>query len=88
MLATLRFVNQASPLEIMQFLEGEHYFLAATFNEYYTASGWLAWYDACFVPQELFSMVVTANEARPTVAAAKGGKGVLGKGLRGLLRAG
>jgi FkbM family methyltransferase len=91
MLATPRFVNQATPLEIMQFLEGEQYFLAAMFNEFYTASGWLAWYDACFVPRELFSMVVTANDARPTVAeagVAKGGKGVLGKGLRRLLRAG
>jgi FkbM family methyltransferase len=65
MLATPRFVNQAAPVEIMRFLASEGYFLAAQFNEFYTATGWLAWYDAGFVPQELFSMDATANLARP-----------------------
>ncbi len=68
MLATPRFVKQATPLEITRFLADEKYFLGAQFNEYYTATGWLAWYDACFVPQELFSMNVTANLPRPTAA--------------------
>ncbi|HUD84714.1 MAG TPA: FkbM family methyltransferase [Candidatus Saccharimonadales bacterium] len=68
MLATPRFVNQARPVEVMAFLEGQKYFMAAQFNEYYTASGWLAWFDASFVPSELFSMDPTANLPRPTVA--------------------
>jgi hypothetical protein len=42
--------------------------MAAQFNEYYTASGWLAWFDASFVPSELFSMDATANLPRPTLA--------------------
>lgn len=75
MLATARFVNQATPLEITRFLAAENYFLAAQFNEYYTATGWLAWYDACFVPQELFSMEATANLPRPTAAGAGNGAG-------------
>jgi FkbM family methyltransferase len=87
MLATPRFVNQATPLETMQFLAAEKYFLAAQFNEFYTATGWLAWYDACFVPQELFSMDVTANFPRPA-AAETGGKSSLGKKLGQIFKAG
>lgn len=71
MLATPRFVNQAWPREIMLFLEQEKYFLAAEMNEYYTATGWLAWYDACFVSQELFRMDALANLPRPTAAGAR-----------------
>jgi FkbM family methyltransferase len=71
MLATPRFVNQARPLEVMAFLDGQKYFWAAQFNEYYTTTGWLAWYDACFVPAELFSMVATENVQRPTFAEAE-----------------
>ena len=74
MLATPRFVNQAWPLEVTQFLAGEKYFLAAQFNEYYTATGWLAWYDACFVPLELFSMEATSNYLRPTASETKAGR--------------
>jgi FkbM family methyltransferase len=66
MLATPRFVNQASPAEIAQFLETENYFLAAEMNEHYTSTGWLAWFDACFVPRELFSMDMNSNIARPS----------------------
>jgi hypothetical protein len=75
----------------MQFLASQKYFLAAQFNEYYTSTGWLAWYDACFVPQEIFSMDVTANLARPTAAEAKaaaGGKGALRKQLGRIFKAG
>jgi len=68
MLATPRFVNQAKPVEVMAFLDGERYFMAAQFNEYYTATGWLAWFDASFVPSEVFSMEATANVPRPTIA--------------------
>jgi hypothetical protein len=64
MLTTLRFVNQGTPLEIMRFLEEQNYFLAAQFNEFYTSTGWLAWYDACFVPKELFSLDPLANVPR------------------------
>ena len=46
------YVGQASPLELTQWLREAGYFLAAQFNEYYTADGWLAWSDACFVPEE------------------------------------
>ena len=71
MLATPRFVNQAWPDEMMVFLQQQNYFLAAQMNEFYTATGWLAWYDACFVPRELFSMDATANLPRPTAPAAR-----------------
>jgi FkbM family methyltransferase len=64
MLTTPRFVNQGTPLEIMRFLEEQNYFLAAQFNEFYTSTGWLAWYDACFVPKELFSLDPLANFPR------------------------
>jgi FkbM family methyltransferase len=88
MLATPRFVNQANPIDVMQFLAGEKYFLAAQFNEYYTATGWLAWYDACFVPLELFSMEATANVARPSAAEAASEKGGLAKKLGRIFKAG
>lgn len=91
MLATPRFVNQATPLEVMGFMAGQNYFLAAQFNEYYTATGWLAWYDACFVPQELFSMDVTANIQRPAAADARAGaagKGAWRRKLGRILTAG
>jgi FkbM family methyltransferase len=91
MLATPRFVQQAQPVEVMQFLAGENYFLAAQFNEFYTATGWLAWYDACFVPQELFSMEATANLPRPTAAEAQTAtraRGSLGRKLGRIFQAG
>jgi FkbM family methyltransferase len=75
MLSTPRFVNQARPLDVMAFLEGQKYFWAAQFNEYYTATGWLAWYDACFVPSELFTMTATDNVPRPTFAEAHAREG-------------
>jgi FkbM family methyltransferase len=81
MLATPRFVSQARPVEIMAFLEAQEYFMAGQFNEYYTDSGWLAWFDASFVPSELFSMEATANLPRPTVADVKARpRGVFGLG--------
>jgi FkbM family methyltransferase len=89
MLATPRFVNQARPVELMAFLDGRGYFMAAQFNEYYTASGWLAWFDAAFVPSELFSMEATANLPRPTADEAEGrlrGRPGLGNKLRRLFQ--
>jgi FkbM family methyltransferase len=68
MLATPRFVNQAAPAEITQFLEAENYFFAAAMNEFYTATGWLAWFDACFIPRELFTMDMNANLPRPSAS--------------------
>lgn len=65
MLTTPRFVHQATPVQMISFLEQQSYFLAALFNEFYTDTGWLAWCDACFVPQELFSMDVKTNHPRP-----------------------
>ena len=61
---TPRFVNQGKAVDTMRFLEEENYFLAAQFNDFYTSTGWLAWYDACFVPRELFSMDPLTNFPR------------------------
>jgi FkbM family methyltransferase len=72
MLATPRFIDQAAPAEIIKFLEGENYFLGATMNEFYTDTGWLAWFDACFVPRELFSMDMNANLPRPSAGQKSG----------------
>ena len=89
MLATPRFVNQARPADITLFLEKEQYFLAAQMNEFYTATGWLAWYDACFVPQELFSMDLMANLPRPTLAETRSRKAFgFGKKLGRIFQAG
>jgi FkbM family methyltransferase len=89
MLATPRFVEQARPVEVMAFLDGQNYFMAAQFNEYYTATGWMAWFDAAFVPCELFSMEATANLPRPTaneVKAQPRGQSGLGNKLRRLFK--
>jgi FkbM family methyltransferase len=45
--------SQGSPHELASWLAARGYTMAAQFNEYYTSNGWLAWSDACFVPQEL-----------------------------------
>jgi FkbM family methyltransferase len=45
--------NQGHPHDLALWLAARGYTLAAQFNEYYTANGWLAWSDACFVPKEL-----------------------------------
>jgi FkbM family methyltransferase len=87
MLATPRFVNQARPVEIMAFLDSQRYFMAAQFDEYYT--GWLAWFDACFVPLELFAMKATENVRRPTAREAEaqaGGRYGFGRKLRRIFR--
>ena len=46
------YVGQAAPLDLALWLREAGYFLAAQFNEYYSADGWLAWSDASFVPDE------------------------------------
>ncbi|HEX3718330.1 MAG TPA: FkbM family methyltransferase [Verrucomicrobiae bacterium] len=74
MLATPRFDGQAKPAEITEFLEGENYFLGAAMNEFYTDTGWLAWFDACFVPRELFSMDMNSNLQRPGAGQTPGKK--------------
>ena len=42
--------GQAAPHEIIQWMAGHGYRLAGIFDEHYSAQGWLAWCDACFVP--------------------------------------
>ena len=46
------YVGQCAPLDLALWLREAGYFLAAQFNEFYSADGWLAWADACFVPDE------------------------------------
>lgn len=75
MISTPRFVNQARPFQIIQWLEEQNYLLAAQFNESYTAAGWLAWYDACFVPREVVDTKINTHHHRPQAAAAAKAQG-------------
>jgi len=57
--------TQGCPHELVLWLEARGYTMAAQFNEYYTATGWLAWSDACFVPKELVETQPESFVGRP-----------------------
>ena len=65
------YLGQAQPLELAQWLDGQGYFWAAQFNEFYNEAGWLAWSDACFAPKEACASSGTAFFPRPTAPAAR-----------------
>jgi len=43
--------GQAAPHEIIHWMAQQGYQLAGIFDEHYSAEGWIAWCDACFVPK-------------------------------------
>jgi len=65
------YATQSSAHEISSWFALQGYRMAAQFNEYYTSTGWLAWSDACFVPQELTANFPTDFPARPTAGQVK-----------------
>jgi len=42
--------GQSAPCDILSWMSAKGYRLAGLFDEHYSAEGWLAWCDACFVP--------------------------------------
>lgn len=66
------YASQAQPHEIGGWLATHGYRKAAEFNESYTDTGWLAWTDACFVPEELMATFATERfRTRPTAEQAR-----------------
>jgi FkbM family methyltransferase len=45
--------NQCSPVEIFNWFNKNEYSLVGLFDEHFSADGWLAWCDACFLPNKL-----------------------------------
>ena len=42
--------GQSAPHDILNWMSAKGYRLAGLFDEHYSAEGWLAWCDACFLP--------------------------------------
>lgn len=64
------YVGQANPAAIASCLAELDYVWAGQFNEYYSAEGWLAWADGCFVPRECVRSDGARYLKRPTAARA------------------
>ena len=63
--------DQATAHEICAWFASQGYGMAAQFNEYYTATGWLAWSDACFVPRNLTATFPADFPPRPIAGQVK-----------------
>jgi len=59
------YARQAATHELASWLAERDYVLGAQFNEFYTAEGWLAWSDACFLPRELTARFTEPFRPRP-----------------------
>jgi FkbM family methyltransferase len=60
------YARQAATHELASWLAERDYVLGAQFNEFYTAEGWLAWSDACFIPREFTARFTEPFQARAT----------------------